>query len=67
MVSPQLKVAVDIGSQRDWVAVGDVGGELFEEFDVEHTAGLSEFVGVRRVSAAGGIDKCWHTDADWTA
>jgi transposase len=44
MVSPQLQVAVDIGSQRHRVAVGDVGGELFEEFDVEHTAaGLSDF------------------------
>jgi hypothetical protein len=44
MVSPQLQVAVDIGSQRHRVAVGDVGGELFEEFNVEHTAaGLSDF------------------------
>ena len=44
MVSPQLQVAVDIGSQRHRVAVGDVGGELFEEFDVEHTAaGLLDF------------------------
>jgi transposase len=44
MVSPQLQVTVDIGSQRHRVAVGDVGGQLFEEFDVEHTAaGLSDF------------------------
>jgi hypothetical protein len=44
MVNAQLQVAVDIGSRRHRVAVGDVGGELFEEFDVEHTAaGLSDF------------------------
>jgi transposase len=44
MVSAQLQVAVDIGSRRHRVAVGDVDGELFEEFDVEHTAaGLSHF------------------------
>jgi transposase len=44
MVSPQLQVAVDIGSQRHRVAVSDIGGELFEEFEVEHTsAGLSDF------------------------
>src|SRR5258705_4005744 len=44
MVSAQLQVAVDVGSQRHRVAVGDVAGELLEEFDVEHTAaGLAGF------------------------
>jgi hypothetical protein len=44
MVSAQLQVAVDVGSQRHRVAVGDVADELLEEFDVEHTtAGLAGF------------------------
>lgn len=44
MVNAQLQVAIDIGSRRHRVAVGDVGGKLFDEFDVEHTrAGLSDF------------------------
>ena len=44
MVNPQLQVAVDVGSQRHRVAVGDIEGRLLEEFDVDHTAaGLSGF------------------------
>ena len=44
MVSAQLQVAVDVGSQRHRVAVGGVAGDLLEEFDVEHTAaGLAGF------------------------
>jgi transposase len=44
MVNPQLQVAVDVGSQRHRVAVGDIQGRLLEEFDVDHTAaGLSGF------------------------
>ena len=44
MVGPQLQVAVDVGCQRHRVAVGDVAGQLFEEFDIEHTkAGLADF------------------------
>jgi len=44
MISPQLQVAVDVGCHRHRVAVGDVGGELLEEFDVEHSVvGLADF------------------------
>ena len=44
MISPQLQVAVDVGCRRHRVAVGDVAGELLEEFDVEHSAvGLADF------------------------
>jgi len=44
MFSPQLQVAVDVGSRRHRVAVGDVAGALLEEFDVEHTRrGLLDF------------------------
>jgi len=44
MVSAQLQVAVDVGSQRHRVAVGDVAGDVLEEFDVQHTAvGLASF------------------------
>ncbi len=44
MISPELQVAVDVGSQRHRVAIGDVQGRVLEEFDVEHTAaGLGGF------------------------
>jgi len=44
MVGPQLQVAVDVGCQRHRVAVGDVAGQLFEEFDIDHSkAGLADF------------------------
>ena len=56
MVSPELQVAVDVGSQCHRVAIGDAEGRLLEEFDVEHTAaGLSGFfTRVERVRARCG-------------
>lgn len=56
MVSPELQVAIDVGSQRHRVAIGDAQGRVLEEFDVEHTgAGLSGFfTRVERVRARCG-------------
>ena len=56
MGNPELQVAVDVGSQRHRVALGDAEGRLLEEFDVEHTAaGLSGFFArVARVQAELG-------------
>jgi len=56
MVSPELQVAVDVGSRCHRVAIGDAQGRLLEEFDVEHTAaGLSGFfTRVERVRARCG-------------
>jgi transposase len=53
---PELQVAVDVGSQRHRVAMGDAEGRVLDEFDVEHTAaGLSGFFArVERVQAERG-------------
>jgi hypothetical protein len=40
----QLHVAIDVGSQQHWVAIGWEEGEPIEEFDYAHTpAGMSDF------------------------
>ena len=48
MLNPQalqLRVGVDVGSQRHSVAVGLTDGSLLEEFEIPHTAaGFDDFV-----------------------
>lgn len=53
---PELQVAVDVGSQKHRVAMGDAEGRVLDEFDVEHTAaGLSGFFArVERTQAETG-------------
>jgi hypothetical protein len=40
----ELQVAIDVGMRVHRVAVGDVGGQILDQFDVDHTAcGMDAF------------------------
>ena len=50
MLSPQIRVAIDIGSRCHRVAMAGPDGRVLEEFDLAHTsAGFEEFF--QRVAA----------------
>lgn len=49
MEEAEVRVAIDVGCRQHRVAIGDVRGQVLEEFDIAHTAGgLAEFF--RRVA-----------------
>ena len=50
-----LRVAVDVGSRFHQVAVGTVGGELVDEFRIDHrSSGFSRFFD--RIERHGAVD-----------
>ncbi len=49
MLTPQIRVAIDIGSRCHRVAIAGPNGQLLEEFDLAHTSvGFADFF--RRVA-----------------